>query len=247
MTMSLTAGGIAGTRWCGDSGTFDRCAATISSSGRSANGSVPVNSSYSVTPSEYRSDRASQPSLVRPVCSGEMYAGVPTMSPTGSARALTGSSAAMPKSPSAIASLAASYRMLTGLMSRCTTRAACTRSHARASCSATRSARATGNGPSRSASARLPEPNRRWTSTGPSLPSNTPNASTTPGPATFSSTRYSWVRLRRPWPTSLATTGAPSDSRIPPYTSVAEPSYSSVSRKTQRPSRLVIRPNSPRT
>ncbi len=86
------------------------------------NGSVPVNVSYSMTPTEYRSLRAS--AVLPRNRSGGKYAIVPTISPALVALDMSLVRRASPKSITFTAPLGSTIT-LAGLTSRCTTSFSC--------------------------------------------------------------------------------------------------------------------------
>lgn len=107
-----------------------------------ANGTVPLTSSCSSTPSAYRSVRGPTAPLI--ACSGAMYAGVPMGVPVWVSRVVSVSSTeATPRSRT---TMVPSGRTITlrGLRSRCTIGTACTADSTAHNCAATATAHGQG-------------------------------------------------------------------------------------------------------
>jgi hypothetical protein len=77
--LAATTRGNSGTSTWGGTGARAMWACKSPSGSSIVNGKTPVSSSYNVTPSEYRSARWSMARLIRPVCSGAMYASEPSI------------------------------------------------------------------------------------------------------------------------------------------------------------------------
>ena len=88
------------------------------------NGGWPESIWYRMMPTENRSER---PSTLEPlVCSGDMYCGVPSTSPTRVSLAAPDEvTCAMPKSVTLTSCAPETHMMFDGLMSRCTTPLLC--------------------------------------------------------------------------------------------------------------------------
>ena len=125
ITSALSAGGTDGRFIVTGTGVVVTCAASTCCGAIPLNGGRPQSISYAIAPTAYRSARWSTCGSAA-ACSGAMYAGVPSATPSEvSVEPFAESLTAFATPKSVTIACWPEMRMLSGLMSRCTTPCAC--------------------------------------------------------------------------------------------------------------------------